>query len=67
MTVPIAHQIAELEAVLRERQTDASRSGKGQELARLRLERTQAALVTLAWCRDNSERIRAVRAAGETE
>lgn len=67
MTVPITHQIAELEAVLRERQSESAKPGKGQELARLRLERTQAALTTLVWCRDNSERIRAARAAGETE
>lgn len=60
--IPIAHQIAEAQAWVTGAQNDAARPGKGQELARLRLERSQAILSTLEWCRDNAERIRAFEA-----
>ena len=60
--IPIAHQIAEAKAWVANAQTDAARPGKGRELARLRLERSQAILTTLEWCRDNTDRIRAFEA-----
>lgn len=64
----IAQIIAELDQSIRDMQTEAARSGKGQALAQLRLERRQGALEIVTWCRDNSELVRAVKAQkGEQE
>ena len=63
MTPSIHHQITEAQAWVRGAQNDAARPGKGQELARMRLENAQAILSTLEWCRDNAERLRAFEAA----
>lgn len=59
--IPIVHQIAEATAWVTEAQRDAAKPGKGQELARLRLERSRAILTTLEWCRDNADDIREFR------
>lgn len=63
----IAQVLAEIDQSIREMQTEAAKPGKGQALAQLRLERRQAAATVLRWCRDNSEGLRAYRAAHKQE
>ena len=62
MNPSIHRQITEAQAWVRGAQNDAAKPGKGQELARMRLENAQAILSTLEWCRDNAERLRAFEA-----
>ena len=61
----IAQQIAEIRAIISERQTEAAKPGKGQSLAQHRLEASQAILTTLLWCQGNSDLVRAVKAQGD--
>lgn len=68
MTIPIGRQIAEAEQWQRQMQTEAAKPGKGQELARYRLEAAQAIVTTLRWCRDNSDELRDLKKAkGQAE
>jgi hypothetical protein len=59
----ISQAITEIEQSVREMQTEAAKPGKGQALAQMRLDRRQAALKAIVWCRDNSDEIREFRKA----
>jgi hypothetical protein len=59
--------LTEMDQSIREMQTEAAKPGKNQSLAKLRLERRESVAAILRWCRDNSEGLRAYRAAHKQE